>query len=77
MYVICQQIHHQCAKDSFRERIFVPKLFGKNNVENIQIILEETHDDIFSLYAFLRSTFLGENIFFWELISILCNKKFL
>ena len=40
-------------------------------------ILEQDHDDIFSLYALLRWIFLGKNIIFWELISILCNKKFL
>ena len=36
-----------------------------------------TGDDIFSLYALLRWIFLGKNIIFRELISILCNKKFL
>ena len=49
----------------------------KNRFVNIPTILEQNQDDIFSLYALLRLIFPGKNIIFWELISILCNKKFL
>ena len=44
---------------------------------NIGTILEQNRDHIFSLYGLFRLIFLGKIIIFWELISILCNKKFL